>query len=141
MVSRVRVESPRLSHESESSQPENFESSTTLIACALVRRRQRGRRARLGPRRCRRVTSKTVFSPQHCRPDFSRHSRKILQRRENYISNHTYSKRITPCVNTGTRCNTTTQHHWLPFTAPLPSCNEMRPARAHTSSTRSSSHA
>ena len=31
VVSRVRVESPTLSHESESSQPRKFESSTTLI--------------------------------------------------------------------------------------------------------------
>ena len=31
VVSRVRVESPTLSHESESSQPGKFESSTTLM--------------------------------------------------------------------------------------------------------------
>ena len=35
VVSRVRVESPTLSHESESSQPRKFESSTTLV-CVCV---------------------------------------------------------------------------------------------------------
>ena len=36
VVSRVGVESPTLSHESESSQPGKFESSTTLLARLII---------------------------------------------------------------------------------------------------------
>ena len=36
VLSRVRVESPGLSHESESSQPEQYESSTTLVIASRI---------------------------------------------------------------------------------------------------------